>query len=118
MAAQRRSSIRPAALGVAAPLPPDADALWQLLHGCAPTEGGVILTFEDRQRFLDAALARFGGERPIVEAIIAAHLAPFLIGSRLLVLLDVQRPLLLAALVAGGGVASVGEPPAQDLPAL
>lgn len=55
-----------------------------------PTEGGVILTFKDRQRLLDTVLARFGGEWPIVEAAIAAYLAPLLIGSRSLVLLDVQ----------------------------
>ena len=111
MAAQRRSSIRPAAVGVAAPLPTDADALWHVLHGCVPTDGGVIVSVEDRQRLLDAALARFGGERPIMEATIAAHLAPFLLGSRSLVLLDAQRPLLLAALAAAGSTPSDVPPP-------
>jgi hypothetical protein len=118
MATQRRPSRPLGALGVAAPLPPDADALWQVLHCCQPTEGGIMLTLEDRQRLLNAAVARFGGERPMVKATIAAYLAPFLVGSRSLVLLDVQRPLLLAALTAAGRGAPVGEPPARDLPAL
>src|SRR5689334_1964166 len=100
MTARRRPPLPPGTMIGAVPVPPGADVLWQVLGDCTPTEGGIVLTREDRRRLVDAAIAQFGGERSMVETTIAVYLAPFLIGSRSLILLDVQRPLLLAALVA------------------